>query len=493
VAALTTMDILLETVLVHYTGGAFSQFALLYFLSIVSGSVFFQLRGTLVLATLAAVAYVGLVVAEAVGLVTPAGGAVPAVRPTGMVVAFHAGLNVVTFYLVAFLSGQLSLKVERRRRMLETATEELRAARLDTDQIIENLASGLLTLDMAGRITHLNRAGEAILGVRAADVTGAFQREALAQSAPALVSLLEQTLSERQASARVEVTVTRRDGTKVPVGLSLSFMARSGPDTEPRGLIAIFQDLTESRRIEESLRRADRLAAIGEISAGIAHEIRNPLASICGAAQILGAELSVKGEEERLLRLVVREADRLNRFVGDFLAYAKSRSRQVSLVALEPMLADVKNLIESHPKFPRGIRIEVEVPEGEHFAEADAEEIKRVFLNLAQNAVEAMGPSGTLAIELGAPEPVGDGGADVVTITFRDTGPGVPESERDAMFKPFVTGKKGGTGLGLAIAQKIVEEHKGEIRYESAPGGGAAFVVELPGVAVPAEAAAARA
>lgn len=484
VAALTTMDIFLETVLVHYTGGAFSQFTLLFFLSIVSGSVFYQLRGTLTLATLAAASYVGLIVLEGTGAIAPVSSVRAEVERGGWVIWFHAGFNVVTFYMVAFLSGQLSLKVERRRRLLESAAEELRATRFDTDQILENLSSGLITLAADGRIAQLNRAAQAILGARADGATGLFPREALGENCAEFTSLLERSLAEREPLTRGEVVVRSPDGRAIPLGVSTSLLTRSGGDGESRGLVAIFQDLTETRRLEESLRRADRMSAIGDLSAGVAHEIRNPLASICGAAQILEAELKVSGEEARLLRLVVREADRLNRFLGGFLDYARSRPRQLSLVAVADLLDDVKMLTESHPKFPKDVSIDLEIARGDYFVEADAEDIKRVFLNLAQNAVEAMGGGGRLSIEVSGPLH-GDTSGGPIRVVFRDTGPGVSEVDVAHVFKPFVTGKKGGTGLGLAIAQKIVEEHNGEIRCENEPGRGAAFIVTLPGVVVP--------
>jgi two-component system sensor histidine kinase PilS (NtrC family) len=490
VAALTTMDIVLETVIVHHTGGALSQFALLYLLSIASASAFYQMRGTLAFATLAAGAYLSLVAAHAAGLLaTPA--AVAAPHAAGWLGRLHVLLTVTSFYLIAFLSGQLSVRVERKQRLLQSAAEELRAARLDTDKILQSLASGLVTLDAEGRIVHANRAAEQILGLRPGSAVGAFPREAFGRSGLGLAETLERSLRDREPLHRAEIAAIRGDGTEFPLGLSTSLLRRSEPDGEVRGVIAIFQDLTETRRLEEKLRRADRMATIGELSAGIAHEIRNPLASISGAAEILGSELKVAGEDERLLRLVVREADRLNRFVGEFLAFARSRPRRVSLVPLERLLDDVKSLVESHPKFPRGIAIELALERGEHFIEADGEEIKRVFLNVAQNAVEAMGPTGRLTIGVRRPDAAGDAADDAVEIVFRDTGPGVEESNIAEMFKPFVTWKKGGTGLGLAIAQRIVEEHGGEIRCESTPGHGANFVIRLPGVVVPEEAIAA--
>lgn len=500
VAVLTTLDILMETVIVHYTGGAYSQFALLYLLSIASASGFFQLRDTLAFATVATVSYLGLFVLRGIGLLPPLTAGPLTWRLDGWLGHLPIILNVFAFYLIALVSGHLSVRVERKRRLLETTAEELREARLDTDQILQSISSGLLTLGADGRIAHFNRAGEQILRSGTKSAVGRFPREVFAACCPDLAGLLERALERREPLLRAEIAAKRSDGTEFPLGLSISLLTR--PDgcgegrggraedirgEDIRGIVAIFQDLTDSRRMEEDLRRADRLAAIGELSAGIAHEIRNPLASISGAAQILGAELKTSGEEERLLRLVVREAERLNRFVGDFLAFARSGPRRVSLVPISKLLHDVKWLILSQPTFPRGIAIDLAFERGDQYVEADEEEIKRVFINIAQNAVEAMGTSGRLTVEVSGAPVAGVERSDLVSVVFRDTGPGIEQAEVKNVFKPFVTRKKGGTGLGLAIAQKIVAEHRGEIRCESAPGRGAAFIVRLPGVVVPEE------
>ncbi len=495
VAVLTTLDILMETVIVHYTGGAYSQFALLYLLSIASASAFFQLRDTLAFATVATVSYLGLFLLRGSGLLPPLTAGPVTWRLNGWLGHLPIFLNVLAFYLIALVSGHLSVRVERKRRLLETTAEELREARLDTDQILQSISSGLLTLAADGRVAHFNRAGEQILRIGTDSAVGRFPREAFAASCPDLAGLLERALERREPLLRAEIGAKRSDGTDFPLGLSISLLTRpEAPQDRAdvraediRGIVAIFQDLTDSRRMEEDLRRADRLAAIGELSAGIAHEIRNPLASISGAAQILGAELKTSGEEERLLRLVVREAERLNRFVGDFLAFARSGPRRVSLVPISKLLHDVKWLILSQPTFPRGIAIDLAFERGDQYVEADEEEIKRVFINIAQNAIEAMGTTGRLTVEVSGAPVAGEGRSDLVAIVFRDTGPGIEQAEVKNVFKPFVTRKKGGTGLGLAIAQKIVAEHRGEIRCESAAGKGAAFIVRLPGVVVPEE------
>jgi two-component system sensor histidine kinase PilS (NtrC family) len=488
VAALTTLDILMETVIVHYTGGVYSQFALLYLLSIASASSFYQLRGTLAFATIAAVSYLALFALRAIGVLPPLTAGTVTWRLSGWLGHLPIFLNILAFYLIALVSGHLSVRVERKSRLLESAAVELREARLDTDQILQSISSGLLTLDAEGRIAHFNRAGEQILQTNGRDVLGRRPTEAFADTCPDLARLLERAGGRREPVVRAEIGVRRRDGGEFPLGLSVSILTR--PDTgadgdDVRGVVAIFQDLTESRRLEEDLRRADRLAAIGELSAGIAHEIRNPLASISGAAQILGSELKATGEEERLLHLVVREADRLNRFVGDFLAFARSGPRRVSLVPVSRVLEDVKCLLLSQPSYPRAIAIDLVFESGDQYIEADEEEIKRVFLNIAQNAVEAMGTSGRLTVEVSATRVEGEERNDLVSIVLRDTGPGIEATDVKNVFRPFVTRKKGGTGLGLAIAQKIVADHRGEIQCESAPGQGAAFIVRLPGVVVP--------
>jgi two-component system sensor histidine kinase PilS (NtrC family) len=243
---------------------------------------------------------------------------------------------------------------------------------------------------------------------------------------------------------------------------------------EGRGVIAVFKDLTEVREMEERMRKADRLAAIGELSAGIAHEIRNPLASISGSIEILYNELELSGDDKHLMELIMKESDRLNKIINDFLEFARLRRPKRRPVAIARCLDEVAALLANNPAARAGIEIRVVHGDDELVVETDEEQMKQVMVNLAINACEAMSGGGRLVIET---RRTSDGQA---RITVRDEGPGIGGEARERLFEPFFTTKEGGTGLGLAIANKIVESHGGRIEARNREEGGAEFSVVIP-------------
>jgi two-component system sensor histidine kinase PilS (NtrC family) len=264
-------------------------------------------------------------------------------------------------------------------------------------------------------------------------------------------------------------------GVKVPLGLSVSLMS----DHEGRrtGAVCVFQDLTEVKAMAEKVRLADRLAALGELSAGMAHEIRTPLASICGSVEMLRDALPRTGEDRKLVDLVVKESERLRDIIDHFLQFARSRPARFGRVSLNSSLGEVVCMVRNHPRFANGISIALDATD-EVTISADEENVKQVFYNLAVNAIEAMGQSGRLEIVL-----EGDVERDsrrCARVVFRDDGEGMDEETLAHVCRPFYTGKKSGTGLGLAIASKIVEEHDGAIDLASKKGEGTVVSVYLP-------------
>jgi two-component system sensor histidine kinase PilS (NtrC family) len=243
---------------------------------------------------------------------------------------------------------------------------------------------------------------------------------------------------------------------------------------EKRGVIAVFTDLTEVVEMRERVRKADRLAAVGELAAGIAHELRNPLASISGSIEVLAGELELGGEDRRLMDLITRESDRLDRIISDFLEYARLRPPSRASVAIDTVLEEVLVLLRNNAPKSEGVDIRLarrgNLPE----VRADDEQMRQVFMNLGVNSCEAMRGGGTLEI---VAEPVG---GDWVRVAFRDTGPGIDPELVGRLFEPFFTTKEGGTGLGLALANRIVEAHGGRIEYRARARGGAEFMIMLP-------------
>jgi two-component system sensor histidine kinase PilS (NtrC family) len=271
----------------------------------------------------------------------------------------------------------------------------------------------------------------------------------------------------------------RRDTSVVPIGVSIS---QQFDDQGVRsGIVAVFTDLTSVLRMRDRMRASDRLAAVGELSAGIAHEIRNPLASIRGSVEMLAAELQVDGENRRLMELILRESERLNRIIEDFLAYARLRPQAVRNCHLGPLLDDLCTMMRQRDDLGESISIELSAPQGDLIVEVDQEQMTQVFLNLALNALQAMQGSGQLTITTSV-HPKED--PPEVVIRFMDEGPGIDDEALPHLFDPFFTTKTGGTGLGLSMANRIVHNHLGRIEPRNLDGGGAEFAVHLPMVGV---------
>ncbi|MGD1048014.1 MAG: ATP-binding protein, partial [Candidatus Krumholzibacteriaceae bacterium] len=310
--------------------------------------------------------------------------------------------------------------------------------------------------------------------------TGALVQDVIPHMS-ALVLELEGALSTGSPRRRHELEVRRKDGTELPLGISISLI--KGENGEKRGVVAIFQDLTEVHLMREKVRRADKMAAIGELSTAIAHEIRAPLASICGSVEMLAGELSLSGDNRKLMDLVIKESDRLDRIITDFLEFARLKRPAFEPVDVEACLDEVLLLLRHSNDFNKGVSIEVKGGAPHACVYADDEQIRQVFLNLIMNACEAMTEGGRLTIRIdGVIKALRDGGCpeECLAIDFENTGPAIPQEVLPHIFEPFYTTKEGGTGLGLAIVSRIVESHFGHVRVTSAAAGGTLFSVILP-------------
>jgi two-component system sensor histidine kinase PilS (NtrC family) len=468
--SLMVTDVLIETAIVHYSGGATSQFSLVFCLSIIAAAALLQMHGGLGIAVLASACYAGYGAAEMNGLLPATAAAVPEAPEAGFFVRVY--MHVSLFFVVGAIAGYFSQHVRRRGHQLESAESKLKQLRLDTEQILEDMSSGVLVADSRGKILVTNPAAEQILGVDKNDVVELQIEAAFEALMPEFAREVLAALERGQGKSRHEITVRRHNGSLLPLGLSTSILKDDAGAT--RGVIAVFQDLTEVRRMEERMRKADRLAAIGELSAGIAHELRNPLASISGSIEMLSNELKLAGDSRRLMDLIIKESDRLNKIISDFLEFARLRPPKRRVVSLRKCIEEVLPLIANDPSLKTGIETEVRHKDGDIIAEIDEEQIKQVIWNLTLNAYEAMKGRGTLVIETSR-EPEG-----AARIAFQDRGPGLDGGVKTRLFEPFFTTKEGGTGLGLAIANKIVEAHGGKIEARNRERSGAEFSVVLP-------------
>lgn len=463
-------DVALALGFMHYSGGVGGQFTTVFCLTIAAAAFLLAMPGGLGAALLSSVCFVAYQIMEAHGAVDPPGREIFAKgRSSGIIDAY---MHTSMFLLVGFVGGYLADRIRLKGRALQHAETALEQLRVDTNYILENMSSGVLVIDSVCRVVTINLAAEEILEIKKDDVLARHVDESLGRRVPDLAHELVHALSTERSKRRHEISAYTRDGKHRPLGISISLL-NDGAERR-RGVIAVFQDLTEVHEMRERVRKADRLAAIGELSAGIAHELRNPLASISGSIEMLYQELKLEGENGRLMELIMRESDRLDRIISDFLDFAKIRQPKRMPARLDKCLSETMVLLRKNAEKSAGISIRLECAEDMPLVYMDDEQMRQVFMNLAVNSCEAMEEGGTLDVIAGPT------GAGYVRVAFCDSGPGIEAVGMERLFEPFFTSKEGGTGLGLAIANKIVEAHGGAIEYRNREQGGAVFTITIP-------------
>ncbi|HKY32522.1 MAG TPA: ATP-binding protein [Candidatus Polarisedimenticolia bacterium] len=482
-------DILLITGFVQVTGGIDSPFSLLYFLPVIAASIMLGRAGAMSSATGAWLMYAFLVVLIVYGWLPDLPGlpAWDAAGPAAGVdlvalnkrVVYTLFSHFVGFFTVAHLSSYLSLK-------LKAAGDELQAGRAALAQvqalnknIIDSITSGIVTTDPQGRITFMNHGAEAITGRRLEQSEGAPIAAFLGREEGFLTHVAARL--DREKRFRFEVSLLRGDGGSVYLGFTSAVL--KDQQGEPLGYIFSFQDLTDIKALEEEVRLKDRMAALGEMAAGMAHEIRNPLASMSGSVQILKKSLQPSGEEGELLDIVLRESRRLDGIIRDFLLFARPGRFHPMPHHLGPVLRESLTLLRNSDEFGPGHAIETDLQD-EAVARVDANMMKQVFWNLAKNALKAMPTGGRLKVT------VRREGAGTVLVSFADSGTGMSEADLRRAFQPFHSSFQEGTGLGLAVVFRIVQEHGGRIQVSSRPGRGTEVQVRLPAAGEAGQAAA---
>jgi two-component system sensor histidine kinase PilS (NtrC family) len=373
------------------------------------------------------------------------------------------GLLVLVLGVVSDRTRALLLARER---ALVHASRALERMRLDTDTIVQNLGSGLLSLDRAGCVVHLNRAAEETLGISAEAVRGRRALEALPENLASLRDLVLTSLTEARPALRGEIEI-QTDGRRVPLGVSTTILY--GVEHETTGVVALFQDLTEVRRQETLARRRDRLAAVGELAAGIVHEIRNSILPLGGSVQILSQELHLDPEQQKLFEVITREMENVERFVGALLSYTRSQALHADRVDLRALAAETAEEV----RLTRRDGPAIEARGEEAWAWGDPDQLRQAVRNLVLNAADAAGEGGAVMVGTGTDA---EGRP---WIEVQDDGPGVPAGDREKVCQPFYTSKPGGTGLGLAIVTRITEDHGGQLRLLESELGGARFRMVL--------------
>ncbi len=478
-------DLALVTGFVYVTGGVDSPFSLLYFLVLIAASIMLGKAGAVFSATGAWFTYALLVVLIVSGwLPNPpsslhegvAGSPPPAALPelkaeaVNRHVAYSLFSHFLGFFTVAMLSSYLTSQLKATGEELEENREVLAQVQALNTNIIDSITSGIITTDLDGRITFMNRGGEVITGRRLAQVEGAGVAAFLAEADPFLDQVKENLKRERRF--RFEISLPRHEGATIFLGFTSALLKNQRG--EPMGYIFSFQDLTDIKALEEEVRLKDRMAALGEMAAGIAHEIRNPLASMSGSVQMLKKSLHPSEEEGELLDIVLRESKRLDGIIRDFLIFAKPGRFQPAPVDLVPVLKDSLTLLRNSEEFGDRHRLECDFGSGPALALVDPNMIKQVFWNLAKNSLKAMPDGGMLQVRVRK-----EGTASVV-VSIADEGIGMSESQLRHVFEPFHGSFREGTGLGLAVVFRIVQEHGGRIHVKSRVGDGSEVSVTLP-------------
>jgi two-component system, NtrC family, sensor histidine kinase PilS len=479
-------DALVVSAFIYVTGGVTSNFASLYVLPIIAASMFQFRRGGLMVAILSTLIYVGMVAGQYMG----AYGLLPetwllgaTALPSLNVAEYTVAINVSGFLAVAVLSGSLAESLRHAGASLERASNEIADLQALNQHVIDSLVSGLVTTDFNGRILTFNRAAETITGQRAASVAGHLISEALGFP-PALGTIVDSYLggATTPRGHRAEFPYRTPDGRTIEIGFSATHL--HNPGGRP-GLLFTFQDVTDFKRLERDARLRQRLAAVGEMAAGIAHEIRNPLASMFGSIQILRQELPLSTEQAQLMDIVLRESERLNDTIRSFLAYARPQRFQIAQLDVCRILNDAAMLLRNSAEVKEGHFIDVEVPATEVLFEADGNQIRQIVWNLATNGLRAMRDGGHLRL-IARVEPGSDAHLEhSVVLEVTDEGVGIPPEELEGMFQPFHGSFSRGTGLGLAIVHRIVSDYGGEIFVNSGPESGTTVTVRLPVRAVP--------
>ena len=465
------LDTVFITVLIYISGGIESIFSFLYVLSIISGSIILYRKGGLITASGSSILY-GLVIdLQYYGVIHPLGSnIIQQELPNSAYLFFTVLIHIGGFFLVGYLSGLLAEQVKKSRIELQATQEDLSRLEVLQQSIIDSIASGLIVLDNKENVILFNPAAEELFEKKA---YLAFERP-VCEILPSLETHLQNSMppAENRKPAHSEaadIDFPRSDGSITHLRLYISSLKHISGDQ--KGRILVFQDVTQIKKIEEEKKRVEGLALVGELAASIAHEIRNPMASISGSIEILKDEIIPNNINNRLIDIISREIERLNRLVNDFLLFARPGEIRAEKISIDKLIMGSVELIRNNRNWNQNIKIFTKIHQ-HTIIKSDPDQLKQVLWNLLINAVDAMETGGELHIETSSTKSLAEKEAERIRITVRDTGSGFNEESLAHLFTPFFTTKKKGSGLGLAIVKRIMDRLHGEIYGGNHPEGG---------------------
>ena len=471
-------DIAITTAILHLTGDLESNYLSLYLVVIILASTLLPRGRVYLVAGLSFVGMGGMLELAYLPTIFPdLASHYPALRylvtssPLSVdlrTLQVKIGASFFGFFAVAYLSSRLAETLRRVRAELRDKSGQVASLQAKTENILESMRDGLVSTNLEGFISELNGSGATILGLRPEELRG----KPIQSLFPALQT---GRLSEHDTSAlptRQEVVYMNPRAERRILGVSVSPLMV--PEIGVVGFVYNFQDLTEEKRRDAEYRTKDRMATLGRMAAGIAHEIRNPLASITGSVKLLQLISRLDDDQSKLIEIVSHESERLNKLVSDFLLYCRDQRHEAQQVDLLNVIEETLVLLSHHPLFGANVRVEKRLPAGPLLIWADADKLRQVFWNISDNALKAMPEGGELTVQ------VEESTARTVRVTLSDTGVGFTEQQLEKVFEPFQPGFSGGTGLGLAIVYQIMQGIGGTVQVESKAGRGARFVLEIP-------------
>jgi len=380
------------------------------------------------------------------------------------------GLSDISFLVVGLLAAKLAHRETTSNVELAAATRSLADLRALHERIVESIRSGVITTDLQGRIYTFNAAAEEITGYKLSEVRGEDASMFFGDMSRQIVDSMNAAASGK-VSPRFQADCLTPNGLALRLGFTIAPL--SGESGETSGMVISFQDLTDVRALEETSRRQDRMAAVGRMAASIAHEIRNPLAAMRGSIQMLRSEMDGDTEQAQLMEIILRESDRLNNIVADYLNYARPRPAELKNVDISAVISDTFKLLRNSDEILDGHSLEEDLPDRPAIVSGDPEQLKQVCWNIARNALKAMPEGGAFRVSLQ------EAADNRLRLSFADDGCGMTPEQVEHLFEPF-TSTTGGTGLGLSIVYQIIRDHNGTINVHSRQGAGTVIMVELP-------------